>query len=192
MTVLKVKEKGHLLNIPGLMPVRSPVEINIRKCNIDLVITSLRRQGIKSYEIIETDDKSVKKVERKQSVKTVVEEDKSYKEEINKKFSNLENMISELIVNRTGNTDENKEQITDKLDTLEVLTRHLLNKQRDDMLEEKLLKDEPEIEELDKFIPEVNIKGMELKGNTTKTTIQQDEVDPDNLDLLSKLLDTKK
>jgi len=191
MIVLKVKEKGHLLNIPGMIPVRSPVEINISKFNVDLVITSLRKQGIKNYEITESDDTSDKKIERKQPAEIVVKEDKFYREEINKKFTNLENMISELVKNRTGNTNENKEQITDKLDTLELLTRHLLNKQRDDILEEKLSKDEPEIEELDKFIPKVNIKRMELKGKTTKTIIKQDEVDPDDVDLLSQLLDKK-
>lgn len=191
MIVLKIKEKGHLIDIPGMLPVRTPVEMNINKCKVDLVITSLRRQGIKNYEITEIDNVPTKKVKPEQSPKMVVKEDKSYRHEINKKFSNLEKMISELVINRTGNTNENKEQITDKLETLELLTRQLLDKQLGEMLEEKLTKDEPEIEELEKFIPDVDIKGMEIKGKTTKITIQQDEVDQDDVDLLSRLLKKK-
>jgi hypothetical protein len=187
MIVLRVKEKGHLISIPGMNPVRSPVEVDISKFNMDLIVTKLRSQGIKNYEITEKDDDPIKKVEKKE--KDVV--DKSYKQEINKRFNGLEKMIYELVENKYGNIDENKEQITDKLDLLESLTRDLLTKQRDVILTEKLLEKEPEIEEMDRFIPEVNTKGMILKGSNTKTTIQQDDIDQDEVDLLSKLLDKK-
>jgi len=189
MIVLKVKERGHLINIPGMVSVRSPVEIDITKYEINLVITNLRKQGIKNYKITEKDDRHpVKKLNKTKEFYV----ENSYRKEINNRFNNLENMISDLTSNKVGNLDQNREQITDKLEVLESLTRDLLKKQRDDILTEKVLKEEPKIEELEKtFIPNIDIDDMEMKGESTKITIQQDKVDEDDIDLLSKLLGNK-
>jgi len=189
MIVLKVKERGHLINIPGMVSVRSPVEIDITKHEINLVITNLRKQGIKNYKITEKDDSHpVKKLNKTKEFYV----ENNYRKEINNKFNNLENMISDLISNKVGNLDQNLEQITDKLEVLDSLTRDLLKKQRDEILTEKVLKEEPTIEELEKtFIPNIDIDDMEMKGESTKITVQQDEVDQDDIDLLSKLLGGK-
>lgn len=193
MIVLKVKEKGHLINIPGIPPVRSPVEIDISKCNVQTVITKLRSQGIRSYEIIEKQHESKKKTEKKEQEKKLTEEDKTYKKEINKRLNNLEKTISDIVSTNVGNEIENKEQITEKLETLEILTKELLKKQKTIILDEKLTKGEPEVEELvSTFIPEVDISGMKLQGKTTQKVVQQDkEVDSDDVDLLSQLLGKK-
>lgn len=187
MIVLRVKEKGHLLNIPGMKAVRSPVEIDISKHKVELIIINLKRHGIKNYEIVKVDDSPVKKIKKD---KEVYVEDK-YKGDINNRFNKLEKMIHDVLQNK-GNIDQNREQITNKLEVLEGLTRSLLKKQKDEMLKEKILKEEPEIEELEKtFIPEIDTKGMILKGDFVKTTVQQDKVDQDDIDLLSKLLGKK-
>ena len=187
MVILKVKEKGHLIDLPGMKPIRTPAEINISKYNADVIITFLRSRGIKDYIIVERDNKEkTPSNKRKKSSKTI-----EYDESINKRFNNLERLIGELDRSQNRkkgrNENENLEQITEKLDVLEKLAKKLVTKQRENILEEEI-SEEPEIEELDKvFIPDVDIGKMYLRSGEIKT-VKKDKVDLDNVDLLSNML----
>ena len=52
MLILKITEKGHYIEIPGMPPFRSPVEANISHVSINLVVSRLQTQGIKKFEIV--------------------------------------------------------------------------------------------------------------------------------------------
>ncbi|GAG25673.1 unnamed protein product, partial [marine sediment metagenome] len=82
----------------------------------------------------------------------------------------------------------NSEQITNKLENLEKLSEVIIRKQTV-VVKDVKYSDEPEIEELDdKFIPEIDIEGMSIKGSTIKT-IQSDSDDADEAaDLLSSIV----
>ena len=52
MLILKIKEKGLFVEIPGALPTRTPAEIDISKCNLSAVDMYLRKNGIKNYQIL--------------------------------------------------------------------------------------------------------------------------------------------
>ena len=52
MIILKIKQRGLFIEIPGSSPTRTPAEIDITKCNIMVVDTYLRKLGITDYEIL--------------------------------------------------------------------------------------------------------------------------------------------
>jgi len=111
----------------------------------------------------------------------------------------LEKMIAQLVENQLVNKPKNSEQITNKLNRLEELSNKILEKKPEVVnrvvqvsnkkTNGKRFEDEPEIEELtSKFIPEIDIANMKMKGGAKKT-IKQDKVDiDDSADLLSRIM----
>ena len=61
MVKLLIKTKGMFINIPGLIPFRTPAEVDITKVNINLVISELKKNGIERYRIISDDSISLEK-----------------------------------------------------------------------------------------------------------------------------------
>ena len=51
MIILKVKQKGHVVDIPGVASFRTPAEVDISNAEINLVIFSLKNCGIDDFEI---------------------------------------------------------------------------------------------------------------------------------------------
>ena len=194
MLILKIKEKGLFVEIPGALPTRTPAEIDISKCNLSAVDMYLRKNGIKNYQIL-----SVANGEVKQPKPPKIPDASIDQKVINKRFSNLENMLAALLEKQLATKPEKSEQITDKLNKLETLTQKILEKdikvvervvqQSVKKTKAKKFEDEPEIEELDTtFIPNIDTSKMKLKGKSKKT-VKQDKHDiDDSADLLSRIM----
>ena len=49
---LKIADRGLIVEIPGIAPVRTPADIDISKIDINLVVAHLRKAGINNYKIV--------------------------------------------------------------------------------------------------------------------------------------------
>ena len=196
MLILKIKDKGLFVDIPGALPTRTPAEIDISKCNLSLVDTYLRKMGITNYQILSAPKEKV--IPKPSNMPDGSIDQKT----LNKRFTKLEEMVAKLLSEKQEDKSENSEQITDKLNKLEILATKLLEKEPK-VIERvvtksvatktektRKIKKEPEIEELDNetFIPDIDISNMKMKG-ASKKTIKQDSVDlDDSADLLSRIM----
>ena len=79
---LKIKDKGLMVEIPGLPPTRTPADIDISKLDLNLVITNLRKHGINNYKIVSVIGDGIEK--------TIVAP------QVVKRFKKLEDMMIEL------------------------------------------------------------------------------------------------
>jgi len=50
MIILKIKQLGQLISIPGIPECRSPVEIDISKLDIRIVMMNLNNNNIKDFQ----------------------------------------------------------------------------------------------------------------------------------------------
>ena len=181
MLVLKIDDKGLFLEIPGTKPTRTPAEIDITKCDLSSVNTYLRKHGIRRFNILSREEKPKVKVPTQNDIPL---------NNINSRFTRLEKMVEALLEKQANNSPE-KEQITEKLDRLEKLTRKLLSSDKtvtEKVKSSKVKKSDPKVEELDTFIPEINVSDMKIKGSV-KSGIKQDKIDlDDSADLLSRIM----
>jgi len=171
MLSLHIKDKGHYIEIPGIHPVRSPAKIDISKIDLSLVISILRKYGIDNYEIISLSEVGEKKVlTRNDFVDKNKEDLVFYQRKIDRRIEKMENMISKLLEKNEGNQVVKAEQNT-KSKYIEKET-------------------EPKIEELeDVFIPDIDVGGMEIKGEASKTSVKRGAGDvDDSADLLSRII----
>ena len=194
MLILKIKDKGLFVEIPGALPTRTPAEIDISRCNLSIVDAYLRKNGIKNYQIMASTSDEIK-IPKPQKIPDASLDQKV----INKRFSQLEDLVAKLIENQLVDKSPNSEQITNKLDKLENLAQKLLEKEPK-VIEKRVIttatkkpkrtiNDEPDIEELDTgYIPSIDTSNMKLKGGAKKT-VKQDKVDlDDSADLLSRIM----
>lgn len=182
MLTLKITEKGHFIDLPGMTSFRTPANINVSKIPLNVLILKLKVCGITEYEIVSElgDQKIVYKKEELEKIKEkdLNKIDKKYVKYFDKRLNKIENMIKELVVSQPEpevNININKEQIKNMLS--EIL--------------DQPIKKELDIEEDDIFIPPVNIDGMKLKSSE-HTIIKQQENLEDSADLLSELQKEKK
>ena len=83
----------------------------------------------------------------------------------------------------------NSEQITDKLDNLEFLTKQLINKESK-MMESSQIKNKKirkKKKENISFIPKINVSKMKLKSGAKKSIKKEMDID-DSADLLSRII----
>lgn len=189
MLILKIKEKGFYLDIPGAHPTRTPAEIDITRCNLSVVKVYLTKYGIKNYQIYTKDNPQKEKNEPKIDGVIISSPSKEDNKDMEDRFSRLERVVNKLVEKELGNEESKKEQITDKLNVLENLVRESISQNRREKVIEKIKSKEPEIEELnEKFIPDIDISNMKMKGGS-KEKVKQDKVDiDDNVDLLSRIM----
>lgn len=196
MIVLHIREKGQLIELPGLAPFRTPAKIDISTIDIRKVIGHLKVNGIKNYKVIAEDKKGKKEVYTAKDFSTDQKKKKSdlYKKEINDRFNKLEKMLSLLLEKEDRNDNRNEEQITEKLNRLEKLSKEILKREpktvttKDKVSGQKWDDDE----EVSRFIPEVDIEDMELKSSSVKSVKEEKKELKDNADALSKFLGGKK
>ena len=195
MLILKIRDKGMYVHIPGTLPTHTPADIDVSKCNLSLVYTYLRQMGIKKFEIVSSGENKI--------IKAPDMKDSSIDQKvINQRFSKLERMMEMLLQQKTEDKTENSEQITKKLNQLETLAKKLLEKEptvvekqaaprrSGSVVKSRVKKKaEPQIEEIDDtFIPEIDVSGMKMKG-ASKQTVKRDEMDiDDSVDLLSRIM----
>ena len=196
MITLKVKSRGHLVEIPGLPAFRTPANIDVSKADIRGVIGHLKVCGIEDYEIVAKSESGVVEVYKKEDFELSKKKDSDPPEldrkEINKRFNKLEKMIAKLAQKKASKTDSEKEQINDKLERLEQLTERIL--------EESLVKDvvytktigegkkADNIEDLeDAYIPNIDVSDMTISSGGSKTLEQDSDDLEDSADLLAGL-----
>lgn len=182
MIILKIKDKGHFINIPGLPPLRTPVNIKADRVDLRLAEIALRKANIKNYEIVSVEEVHEPKKEEISYVEIPVKEDPD------NKISKLESMVELLLSREIEKTTGNREQINEKLERFEKILLERTNRQSIEVY----TNGDPIIEELEEmYIPEVDIEGMKIKGDTTKEVFKQDEDFNENADLLADLLINK-
>jgi hypothetical protein len=192
MIILKIKEKGYTLSIPGMKTVRTPADIDISKLDMRTVVMYLKTLGIEKYEIVSQDNIEAE-VKKKNTKVFEISNRKRTKEnqDVNKRIENIEEMLQLLLFNTRDDSISEKEQINNKLEVLENLIRsnkHIQLVDKSPALQYiKRREQEPEIEELEAFIPEVDISDMKIKSDIK--IIKQDSSEAqDSADLLSSLI----
>jgi len=200
MIILKIAEKGQYIEIPGMPPFRTPAEANISHVSINLVVSRLQAQGIKKFQIIsdtkgkETvlnqSDFAVNKKPKKAQAHEIEKAKKAKEQDLEKRFTQLETLITNL-VKKQSEPPSDQEQITNKLSSIEKLLQKKTTTRVVHVSEKKGgKKKEPKIEEMDEtFIPEINLDGLHVKGETSKESLNQDKADiDDSADLLSRIM----
>lgn len=186
---LNVKERGHLIEIPGLPAFRSPAKVDITNIKLQLVLTTLKNLGIKDYEITSKDDKEeIINTRKGFGGKEVTKNTSDELLKINERFDKLEKILSLLSEKDSKNTIP-EEQITKKLNSLELLTKKILEKESVKEIIYSDKKSEPIVEELeDSFIPDIDISDLKMKGETSKIKVEGDVDEAEEAaELLSRL-----
>ncbi len=189
MIKLKVKQRGHLLIIPGIAPFRTPAKIDISNVKIRLVVSALNNAGIDDYEIISKEDKKQVIYTKKDFVIPIKKELEGI-DNVGPRLDKIERIL--LALSKKGSKKYiPEEQITNKLKTLEELSQQILEKEMVREIVYTSTKESeglPVVEELDEdtFIPDIDISDMELKGTSSKTIGSLDDVD-EAADALSQL-----
>ena len=193
---LKVSDKGHLVELPGVAPFRTPAKINVTNADIKNVILHLKACGIEEYEIKVSTDSGSKQVYTQADFELPTKEaekvdSKTYDRKIDERFNRLEKMITKLATQKVGDQSNNKEQITNKLDVLETIAQRILDEATvREVVYTKMPGEikEDNIEELeDAYVPEVDISDMKFVS-TGVETIKQDSDDIESAaDILSNL-----
>jgi len=181
MIILKVIEAGYIIEIPGLRVVRSPVNLDISKVGINIVLTSLKKSGIEKYKIIYKNSKGKKKIYTQKDF-IDVEKIEIKQDDTNSKINKLETMMKLLLTRELSKSSIDKEQINNKLDNLENMFKSGI--QRVGILEG----DEVENEDINSFIPEVDISDMKLNSDNIKTVKQDSNDNEEASDILSGLI----
>jgi len=164
MVILKIKEKGYYVTIPGITPFRTPAEVDITSIGLAVVVSTLHSNGIDKFEIVSD-------IPGKRS--TFTQDDFSIARKKEKKDEKYEHL--------TGQLDELKELVS------KLLERNV-NEKREQIIERIIERrsDSPIVEEIeDMFIPEINFSGGKIKSKTESISKKEDIFD--NVDLLSKL-----
>ena len=184
MVKLLIKTKGMFINIPGLVPFRTPVEVDITKVNINMVISELKKNGIEKYKILSDDNISLERTINKMTVKN----------------KSIRNNIIEIYKN--DNSSEILESVKSQqkaLTKIEVLLEKFLNS---DILTSKTTFERKRIENeigftkpkkkfddsVDDFIPAINLDNIKLKGtsSTRKITNKTDLTGAEKLKSVTK------
>jgi hypothetical protein len=188
--ILRIREKGFYVSFPGVPPTRTPADLDITKCDINIVLSYLRSTGIKDFYIISKNQFEEERIIKSKDILNITKKEKqpSNNRGVEKRLSNLENMIEKLLTKDNGMS---KDHIKNKLDFLEVLIKKL-NISEQNIESKSIVKKEPEIEELDVFIPEIDISSLSMKGSSTENIISQNNNVDDSAVLLSNLLNQGK
>lgn len=198
MIILKINEKGHYIEIPGMAPFRTPVEANITHISMHLVVSALKKNGIKKFEII-SDTKGKETVLTQNDFRVEVKKPKQKKEDdYEERFNKLELLVNRLLLKNDSDKTKNQEQITNKLSSIEKLLQKqatstkIVHVKEESKSTKKIKKKSPVVEEMlddDTFIPEINVTGMKIKSAESRKTIKQNKQDiDDSADMLSRIL----
>ena len=190
MIILKIKEAGHTIAIPGTRVSRSPISLDISKLDIRVVSMYLKTSGIEQYEIVAESPQGDKETyTRKDFDVTEKKKVEPKQDDVVDKIDKLEQMMKVLIDRESSKSSSDKEQINNKLDKIEKLFKHEVQAvDKTPARREVIKRGEPEIEELDAFIPEVDISDMKLSSENIKTVKKDDEGNEDAVDMLSSLI----
>jgi len=131
MVKLKIFKAGLYLTLPGLPAVRTPVEIDITKVNINLIIGSLKQHGITEYTIVSEPEGKIKP-----------KKSKPKKKKVEKKPTNIDNRLDRI-----------EKMITSLTLTSFQMVEDPVNKQA-------IIKPKKDEEEHEAFIPSIDTEGL--------------------------------
>lgn len=157
MLKLIIKTKGLFINIPGVSPFRTPAEIDITKLNLNIITSELKKNGIARWKIISGETEIIEPHPKKVKDTT----------------STTENII---------NIDK-QDEVLDKLNKIEKRLNDFLNGDKfvlatvnntindNKQIKTKKVKED----EVDDFIPSINLNNLTLKGRKkVGTTIKEE------------------
>ena len=195
MIILNIRERGHLIEIPGIPSFRTPATVDISKGDIRTIIGHLKVCDITDYEITATNDidgKQEKYNAKDFSTKNPKKAIKNKKKKPDKKTENrldrLEKMIEMMYKKSADDSPKKVEQTTNQMEQFQKRVLDTLKNINVKNVDPKSVSEELE-DEVAPFIPEIDIKGMKLKSQGNIKTIKKDyEKTDDAADALSKLL----
>ncbi len=161
MIILKIKQPGLFIRLTGLPPIRTPAEINITKCDLNVILSELRTYDIDNFEIIKSPKQETKQSAQKPTINNIkIKEDNNINIQDNKKindmierFDNIEKLLSKI------------------LDQKEIANERPYNS--DQKVSNK--KKETKTEEM--FIPSVSSDGLKTSGNFFKESLSKEKDD---------------
>ena len=112
MMILKIDQPGFTLKLTGLPEIRTPVEIDISKVKLDLIISQLKAYGIDDYSIKSTNVVKKKKVKR--AIKTVVTVSKPNADEA--QLNRIEDMLQGILEKGPQGTNKKYKMTDEKFD----------------------------------------------------------------------------
>ena len=164
MITIKISEPGHNIKFPKMREFRTPCKIETSNKDLNNVIIELKKLGIQKYTIISDEQSQIKKEPKPKIKEQIINKSSEDYSNLEKRFNILEELLKQAlskptqIINKYGKSEE---QEVDSKDGI--------------------------IEELDDFIPSIDLKGMEIKGSSFKIQKSTSDV-KETSDLLSKLV----
>jgi hypothetical protein len=159
MVKLLIKTKGMFINIPGLIPFRTPAEVDITKVNINLVVSELKKNGIEKYKIISDDSISSERTINKMIVKrnsvrdNVTEIEKV--DESNEILKNIKNQQKSIL---------KIEGLLEKFLNSDILTSKTSYERKRTEEETSFTKPKKKFDDsVDDFIPSINLENIKVK-----------------------------
>jgi len=195
MIILNIRERGHLIEIPGIPSFRTPATVDISKGDIRTIIGHLKVCDITDYEITATNDidgKQEKYNAKDFSTKNPKKAIKNKKKKPDKKMENrldrLEKMIETMYEKSNDDSPKKVEQTTNQMEQFQKQVLETIKNINIKNVDSKSVMDELE-DDIEPFIPEIDVEGMTLRGGGEHKTIKGDKDDAaDAADALSKLL----
>lgn len=155
MIRLVIKEPGFFIELPKIAPFRTPAVVDISHVDLNLIITKLRKAGITNYEIKSGPDK-IKTIRSKPVEKSL--EGLGTFENLKERFDKFEELLQEIV-----NKEPSSEVVKDFNEEVKI----------------------EEIEEPDKFIPDIDVSKMRIRSSGFKIEKSDGNIEG-NANLLSK------
>jgi hypothetical protein len=192
MIILNIRERGHLIEIPGMASFRTPATVDISKGDVKTIVGYLKVCDITDYEIIASNDSGVRETynskdfsnaKTKKSVKQkIVKPDKK----IEKRMNRMEKMIEAIYKKSTDDSPKKVEQKTNQTEQFQKQMLDAIKKLNTGGNISEI--QDSEDDDIAPFIPEIDTEGMKLTSQDNMKTVKKDEDTDDAADALSKLL----
>lgn len=155
MIKLHIKDKGFFIDIPGLPPFRTPVEIDITTMDAERIKIELKKIGINNFVIKYDNEEQIKKDKPKTKVKN----------------KSVVTKIVEKIVKPSIDLN----QIFERFDNIDKAISKISNKPVTTTEQEyKKPEKEPEVE-VDGFIPTVDTSDIKLGGSSEYSRVEDEK-----------------
>lgn len=198
MITLHIKEKGHLIEIPGMNSFRTPATIDVSNRDIRTIVGYLKVCDINDYEIIASNKSGSESYTAKDfnatpSQRRAVPKKKKEKnpdKALEKRMNRMEKMIEKLHEKSSGDLSKKEEQTTNQMEqfqkTMLDAIKNISVGKRSEANEKKTkdsIDDDPA-----PFIPDIDTKGMKIKSQGDHKSVKKEKGSDDLADALSKLL----
>lgn len=193
MIILNIREKGHLIEIPGMASFRTPAKVDISKGDVRTIVGYLNICNITDYDIVASKDGSREVYNSKDfnplqtQVKKKVKQ-KQPDKKMEKRMQRMEQMLEKLSEKSGDDSPKNVEQTTNEMERFRKDMLDAINNINLIKVSQKTVMEELDDEQPAPFIPEIDTKGMKLRSHGKHKTIKKDENTDDAADALSKLL----